>query len=97
VLTALIILLSADGLLLLLLLIQQQQTNQLIQNHMPDINARLTAIEAKIDEASTEITAELAKLREQLGNVITAEAEATLTRLETKSAAIADIIPNTTG
>lgn len=90
-----ILIFSADGLLLAALLIRQEQTNRTIRNLMPDINARLAAIETRLDEASTEITAELAKLREQLGNVITPEAEATLARLETKSGALADIIPNT--
>lgn len=69
--------------------LRQQATNKTIM----DINERLTAVEKNLDEASTEITAELAKLREQLGNTITPEADATIGRLETKSKALADVIP----
>jgi chromosome segregation ATPase len=65
-----------------------------LDKRMATIDERLAAIEGSIDEAGGEITLELAKLREQLGNVITPEAEATIARLETKAKALADIIPN---
>jgi len=61
---------------------------------MSTLNDRLLGIETAVDEAGTEIVAELTKLREQLGGVLTPEAEATIARLETKSKALADIIPN---
>lgn len=60
---------------------------------MATLNERLLGIETAVDEAGTELVAELAKLREQIG-VLTPEAEATIARLETKSKALADIIPN---
>ena len=68
--------------------------NQTLKGIMATLQERLSAIEASLDEASTELTTELAKLREQLGNVITPEADAIITRLEAKSKALADIIPN---
>lgn len=61
---------------------------------MATLTERLGSIETSLDEASTELTNELAKLREQLGNVITPEAEAIIARLEAKSKALADVIPN---
>ena len=61
---------------------------------MSTLTERLAGIETALDEASTELTGELAKLREQLGNVITPEAEAIIARLESKSRALADVIPN---
>ena len=61
---------------------------------MATLSERLGSIESTLDEASTELTNELAKLREQLGNVITPEAEAIIARLEAKSKALADVIPN---
>ena len=61
---------------------------------MATLTERLGFIETSLDEASTELTNELAKLREQLGNVITPEAEAIIARLEAKSKALADVIPN---
>lgn len=61
---------------------------------MATLIERLAGIETALDEASTELTGELAKLREQLGNVITPEAEAIIARLEAKSRALADVIPN---
>jgi hypothetical protein len=57
-----------------------------------DINTRLAAVETGLNEAATEITAELANLR---GEVLTPEGLATLERLEAKSKALADLIPNT--
>lgn len=70
---------------------RQQQTQNEI---MATLTERLTGIETALDEASTEINTELTKLREQLGNVITPEAEAIIARLEAKGKALADIIPN---
>lgn len=61
---------------------------------MATLTERLAGIETALDEASTELTGELAKLREQLGNVITPEAETIIARLEAKSKALADVIPN---
>ncbi len=64
------------------------------ENIMATLNERLLGIESTLDEASLEITGELAKLREQLGNVLTPEAEATIARLEAKGKGLADVIPN---
>jgi len=64
------------------------------ENIMAALNERLLGIESALDEASLEIAGELAKLREQLGNVLTPEAEATIARLESKGKALADVIPN---
>lgn len=61
---------------------------------MATLIERLAGIESALDEASTEITTELANLRAQLGNVITPEAEAIIGRLEGKAKALADVIPN---
>lgn len=60
---------------------------------MATLNERLSSIETNLDEASTELLAELAKLREQIGTV-TPEAEEILGRLETKAKALADVVPN---
>jgi len=71
---------------------QQHRNRKLI---MATLNERLTAVETAIDEAGTELTAELAKLREQIaGGTVTPEALETIGRLEAKSKALADIIPN---
>lgn len=64
------------------------------EKNMATVIERLSGIETSLDEASTELLAELTKLREQLGNVITPEAEAVIARLETKAKALADVIPN---
>jgi DNA-binding transcriptional MerR regulator len=69
----------------------EELLSQLVTTTM-NINTRLAAVETGLNEASTEITAELAKLREER---LTAEGLATLDRLEAKSKALADIIPNT--
>lgn len=62
---------------------------------MATIQERLTTIETSIDEAGTELTAELTKLREQIANgTVTPEALETIGRLEAKAKALADIIPN---
>lgn len=61
---------------------------------MATLQERFDAIEAKLDEGSSELLAELKTLRDQLaGSVLTPEAEATLQRIEAKSKGIADIIP----
>jgi ABC-type transporter Mla subunit MlaD len=61
---------------------------------MATVAERLAAVESAIDEGSSELVAEIAKLREQIGAGITPEAEATLVRLEAKATALKDIIPN---
>lgn len=60
---------------------------------MATIEERFTTVETKLNEASTEIVAEIQRLREAPGT-LTPEAEAILTRLETKAGELADIVPN---
>ncbi len=60
-----------------------------------ELETTLNQVDDKLDKAKTEITAEIAKLREQLGNVtLPAGAEAALTRLEAAAQALDDIIPD---
>lgn len=59
---------------------------------MATINDRFTAINTKLTEASTEILAELEKLR---GETLSDEARASLDAIEAKANAMADIVPNT--
>ena len=87
---------------------RDEELKQLIEKLMATVAERFAAIESSIDELSGkqtealgEITTELQKLRDQLGNTITPEADATLGRIETKTAGalavskqLADIIPN---
>jgi Skp family chaperone for outer membrane proteins len=54
------------------------------------IEERFNAVSAKLDEASTEILAEIAKLRD---GTLTPEQEAALANIEAKANALADIAP----
>lgn len=63
-------------------------------NIMATIAESLAVIEASLEEASVEIPAELAKLREQLSNVITPEAAAAIERIAAKAKTLADVVPN---
>jgi len=78
---------------------QDKQHNELItilKQIMATLEERLAAIETALDEAGTELTAELAKLREQIASgTVTPAALETIGRLETKAKALADIMPNT--
>lgn len=58
---------------------------------MATVTERLAAVEGRLDEASTEILAEIAKLKEEN---LSPEGEATLARLESKANALADIVGN---
>lgn len=61
---------------------------------MATLSETLAEIESALNEAATEIPAELAKLREQLGNVITPEAAETLERISARAKLLANVIPN---
>ncbi len=61
---------------------------------MATIAESLAAIEASLEEAAVEIPAELAKLREQLGNVLNADQIAAIERISAKAKALADVVPN---
>ena len=69
-----------------------------LENIMAKVSALaglLAGIETKLDESQTEIVALITQLRDQLGDVeIPADAQATLDRLEAKSKALADIVPD---
>lgn len=59
------------------------------------LQERFDAVDKRLDEASTEILALIQSLKDQLANgTLTPEAEASLEALETKAAALADIVPN---
>lgn len=74
---------------------RHKETVNLLKKIMATLEERLAAIESALDEAGTEINAELAKLREQIANgTVTPAALETITRLEAKGKALADIIPN---
>ena len=77
------------------LLITQHQTNQTIMRTLNELESALAGIGDKLDKAKTEITKEIAALREQLGNVaLPPSAEAALARLETAAQALDDVIPD---
>jgi len=59
---------------------------------MATVAETLTAIEASLDEAGTEILAEIEKLR---GSVLDANGIASLDRIAAKAKALADVVPNT--
>lgn len=64
---------------------------------MPTIEERFDAVDASLTEASSELTAELQKLRDELANAsitLSPKAEASLSNIEAKAKALADIVPN---
>lgn len=74
---------------------RQKQIINKLDTIMATLEERLAGVETALDEAGTELTAELAKLREQIASgTVTEAALATIGRLETKAKALADIIPN---
>ncbi len=64
--------------------------NRKLEIIMDTLETRFTALEAKLDEASSEILAELQDLRD---SGITPEAEAIIARIEAKVTALADVSP----
>lgn len=67
--------------------------NLILENQyqlMASITERLNTIETKLIEGSSEIIAEIARLREEN---LSPEGEATLARLETAAQALADLVP----
>lgn len=77
----------------LLTVILQNQINHMAK--LTDLAGRLANVETVLLKARDEIVAELAKLRDQLGNVdIPADAEATLGRLDALSAALDELNPD---
>lgn len=76
-------------------LTQTRNRHDQIMSALKDLNARLANVETALAKASTEITGELARLREQLANTeLPADAAETLTRIETAARALDDIIPD---
>lgn len=61
------------------------------KTNMATIEERFTAVNAKLDEASSEILALIQQLRD---GGVTPEAEAILQQIEAKAGALADIVPN---
>jgi hypothetical protein len=62
---------------------------------MATLQERFDAVSAKLDEASSELLAEIQNLKDQLANTqLTPEAEASLEAVETKANALADVVPN---
>lgn len=73
---------------------QQKRHNEIIMK-LSELAASLTNVDAKLTEASTEILAEIQRLKDALGDVdIPAEAETALAAITAKATALADIIPN---
>lgn len=67
-----------------------------IMSKLSELAGALTGIDAKLTEASTEITGLIKDLRDALDNTeIPAEAQAALDAITAKAAALADIVPNT--
>lgn len=66
-----------------------------INMKLSELAAQLTGIDDKLTEASTEIVAEIQKLKDALGDAeIPAEATAALEAISGKASALADIVPN---
>lgn len=62
---------------------------------MPTLEERLTTVETNLAEASSELVAEIGRLRTELeNNGFTAAAEQKLTNIETMAAALKDVVPN---
>lgn len=75
---------------------ETKQRHEEILMKLKDLAAALTDIDGKLTEAQTEITSEITKLRDALGDVdLSPEAEAALTAIQTKANALADVVPNT--
>lgn len=74
---------------------KHQQRHKEIIMKLSELAASLTNVDAKLTEASTEILAEIQRLKDALGDVdIPAEAETALAAITAKATALADIIPN---
>lgn len=76
--------------ILKVLLDKLNEIRRLIKKGMADIQAQLDDVEKKLDEASAEILAELAKLQ---GEQLTEAGKATLARIQGKAQGLADIVP----
>lgn len=62
-----------------------------IEQNMSTILERFEGVNARLDEAASEILALIQELRDQ---GVTPEAEAVLVQIEAKAQALADIVPN---
>ena len=60
---------------------------------MATLNEQLTEVNAKLDEAATEIPALIADLRDQIGTV-SPEVQVILNSISEKATALADVKPN---
>lgn len=74
---------------------QTNKRHQEIIMKLSELAASLSTVDAKLTEASTEILAEIQRLKDALGDVeIPADAQASLDAITAKANALADIIPN---
>lgn len=83
--------------LLTAILYQIIEQNNKGEENMASLKDRFDAIEAKLDEASSELTLELQNLRDALANAgttLSPEAETSLANIEAKAEALADVVPN---
>lgn len=76
--------------ILKVLLDKLNEIRRLVKKGMADIQTTLDDIEAKLDEASAEILAEIAKLQ---GEQLTDAGKASLARIQGKAQGLADIVP----
>ncbi len=65
-----------------------------IMSAVDDLQAKLNAVESSLDEASTEIVAEIQALKDQIATNDLTAANATADRLAVKGRGLADIVPN---
>lgn len=74
---------------------ETKQRHKEIIMKLSELAASLSTVDAKLTEASTEILAEIQRLKDALGDVeIPADAQASLDAITAKANALADIIPN---
>lgn len=72
---------------------RSKKEHQEIMTKLSELKGVFSDILTRLDEGFSEVTAEIAKLKEQLGNVeLDAETQATLDSVVSKAQAIADII-----
>jgi len=73
---------------------ETKKRHQEIMSKLSGLAGQLAGIETKLDEAAVEIPKLIQELRDSLGDTeLPAEADAILTRLTSKGAALADIVP----
>lgn len=74
---------------------KQDKQHKEILMKLSELAASLANVDAKLTEASTELLAEIQRLKDALGDAeIPAEAETALAAITAKATALADVIPN---